>query len=95
MKRYREDHPAYRERERLRRGRLRRDAEAGFCAVTEAGLSSHEPARVYLVTGLDLVVRLHAVTASGRVATVCAEAATEAGSKAVVPVKNCAPRAAP
>ncbi len=86
MRTYRKRRPAYRERERerLRQGRLRRrGAEASSGVVTEAGLSNHEPAMVYLVTGPKSEVRLRAVTATGRSVMLSVETATEAGSRAL------------
>jgi hypothetical protein len=83
MRKYRKSHPAYRERERRRR---RREVEAGSGVVTEAGSSSQEPARVYLVTDPESGIRLRVVTATGRSVTVRAEAASEAGYGAVAAV---------
>lgn len=95
MKRYREEHPGYRARERLRRSRLRHpDAQAVAAVVTEAGQSNHEPARVYLVTGPTSEARLHVVTATGRTMIVRAETATEAGSRAPISGRDRAPLAA-
>jgi hypothetical protein len=78
MRKYREEHAAYRERERLLKLRGRRPLPSTG-VVTEAGQSSAEPARVYVVTGPRSEVWLHVVTAAGRKVTLCAEAAKGAG----------------
>jgi hypothetical protein len=83
MKSYREEHPGYRARERFRRSRGRPDAVGLTSAVTEAGQSSQELARVYVVTGSTPEILVRVVTATGRTLTVRAETATEAGSRAL------------
>lgn len=82
MQKYRQSHRAYREQERARQSQRRHDARVAAGVVTEAGQSTHEAARVYLVTDAKSEVRLHVVTATGRIVTVNAEAASEAGCRA-------------
>jgi len=70
MKAYRRDRPAYRERERVARKRLRAAAKHRWSAVSEAG-SIGTAATVYVDEDPEAGTRLRVVTANGRVVTIC------------------------